>query len=296
MKRIVFSVVIVVVLLSCIEKETPGGVKFSVLKKGDGNEIATGKMILVNMVIHNQKDSMVFSTYDEGSLPLVLPMPDGSMANDNGEYGVLKMMTKGDCVTFRLPAKTVYSKRRSAVPKNIDPLSQFTFIVQIKDVWTIEQAQKYESEEIAKMQLKQLRTDSILIAEYLKAHIAKVSSTKSGLRYIVHKEGKGEFAKVGNTAYIHYAGFFLNGKIFDTSMAKIAKENDFDNGARNEPYPVPVGTGQVIQGWDEIIQLMNRGTKLTVYIPSGLAYGFSGRPGIPSNTVLRFDMELVDFK
>src|SRR5688572_7920620 len=95
-------------MISCSEKETPAGVKFTQLKKGDGVEVTTGTYVMLHMILKNHKDSLLLNTFAD-DLPLVMPMPDGSMAKDPGEYGVFKMLTKGDCVTFKLPAQTVFS-------------------------------------------------------------------------------------------------------------------------------------------------------------------------------------------
>lgn len=296
LNKLFVGLVLVVLLLSCSEKETPGGVTFTYLKKGDGEEVATGKYIMVHMILRDFKDSLLLDTY-QNERPMVMPMPDESMANDNGEYGVYKMLTKGDCVAFKLPAQTVFAKRRRAVPKKIKPESLYSFVVHLKEAMTLEEAKEYEKRELDKMAKKQQEADSIIIENYLNANNLTAISGPKGLRYIIQKEGKGELAKVGNVAMIHYAGFHLNGKIFDTSIAAVAKANDFNNGQRNEPYRVPLGMQSVIQGWEEMILLMNKGMKVTVFIPSGLAYGMQGfGREIGPNTVLKFDMELVDLK
>ena len=135
-----------------------------------------------------------------------------------------------------------------------------------------------------------------IISDYLKTNNLTALSTSSGLRYIIQKAGVGEAAKKGNVAYIHYAGFLLDGKIFDTSLAEVAKANNFNNGPRNEPYRVSVAMQEVVAGWDEMIQLMNKGMKVTVFIPSYLGYGAQGSGIVPPNAVMKFDMELVELK
>ena len=293
--RIFFLGLVFICLISCSEKETPGGIKFTVLKKGDGVEVETGKYVLVHMVLHNHKDSLLLSTYTNEQ-PMIIAMPDGSMAKDPGEFGVIKMLTKGDCVTFKLPAKTVFTNRRRAVPKDIDPAGLFTFVLHLKETWTLEEVNNYQAEQSKKMNQKQLTIDSAIISDYLKTNNLTALSTSSGLRYIIQKAGVGETAKKGNVAYIHYAGFLLDGKIFDTSLAEVAKANNFNNGPRNEPYRVSVAMQEVVAGWDEMIQLMNKGMKVTVFIPSYLGYGAQGSGIVPPNAVMKFDMELVELK
>jgi len=62
----------------------------------------------------------------------------------------------------------------------------------------------------------------------------------------------------------------------------------------NEPAEFPVGG--VIKGWTEALLMMKPGTKMKLAIPSDLAYGPQGRPGIPPNSVLLFDVELMEVK
>ena len=81
---------------------------------------------------------------------------------------------------------------------------------------------------------------------------------------------------------VHYTGYLTDGKIFDSSVK------------RNQPIEFVLGTGQVIQGWDEGIALMNVGDKLRLIIPPALGYGEKGAGDvIPPNSTLVFDVELI---
>ena len=111
---------------------------------------------------------------------------------------------------------------------------------------------------------------------------ANVVKTESGLMYEVLTEGEGD--KPGGTANVkvHYTGTFIDGKVFDSSVE------------RGEP--IEFGLNQVIKGWTEGLQLMNRGSKYKFYIPYDLAYGAQGYPGaIPAYSALTFEVELLDF-
>src|SRR5688572_16973532 len=116
-----------VIATSCSEKETPGGVKYQVIKKGDGVEPQYGQFLVMNMMLKDSKDSVWFDSKDAGN-SVVIPVPDASMVNNEGEYGVFKAMSKGDSVIFKLPARIIFLKTRGRpVPENIDPLSLFQF-------------------------------------------------------------------------------------------------------------------------------------------------------------------------
>jgi FKBP-type peptidyl-prolyl cis-trans isomerase len=109
--------------------------------------------------------------------------------------------------------------------------------------------------------------------------------TESGLHYKHIQKGDGAKAKKGQTVAVHYKGMLADGSEFDNSYK------------RGNPIEFPIGTGQVIQGWDEGILLLNKGDKARFVIPSHLAYGEAGAGGvIPPNATLIFDVELMDIK
>lgn len=107
-----------------------------------------------------------------------------------------------------------------------------------------------------------------------------VKSTKSGLQYEVLTEGKGAKPKASDVVKVRYKGTLIDGTEFDSSY----KRGD-------EPAEFPVGA--VIKGWTEALQLMPVGSKWKVFIPGELAYGEQGRPSIPPNSTLVFEVELV---
>ncbi|MFT4851282.1 MAG: peptidyl-prolyl cis-trans isomerase A (cyclophilin A) [Sediminicola sp.] len=109
--------------------------------------------------------------------------------------------------------------------------------------------------------------------------------TESGLYYKHIQKGDGVKANKGQTVAVHYKGMLPDGSEFDNSYK------------RGNPIEFPIGTGQVIQGWDEGILLLNKGDKARFVIPAHLAYGEAGAGGvIPPNATLIFDVELMDIK
>lgn len=132
--------------------------------------------------------------------------------------------------------------------------------------------------ELAKEQEEKKRLD-----EEIKNRYPDYKETKSGLKYVVVREGDGKkHPKYGQAVTVHYEGFLLDGTRFDSSIV------------RGEPATFALG--QVIEGWNEGLQLMSKGAKYTFIIPSELGYGTQGFPGvIPPNATLIFDVELLDF-
>lgn len=107
-----------------------------------------------------------------------------------------------------------------------------------------------------------------------------VITTSSGLQYKVIKKGDGNTPTRDDEVTVHYRGYYIDGKEFDSSYK------------RNQPATFPV-TG-VIPGWTEALLLMQEGDKLELYIPYNLAYGEQGKPPTiePYKTLL-FEVELI---
>jgi FKBP-type peptidyl-prolyl cis-trans isomerase FklB len=110
-----------------------------------------------------------------------------------------------------------------------------------------------------------------------------VKTTASGLEYKVEKEGTGPQPKATDMVTVNYRGTLIDGTEFDSSYK------------RGQPATFPVQG--VIKGWSEALQLMKKGAKYQLFIPSNLAYGERAMgPEIGPNATLIFDVELLDIK
>ncbi len=107
----------------------------------------------------------------------------------------------------------------------------------------------------------------------------EVKTTSSGLQYEVLKPGAGKKPSLKDKVTVHYTGTLVTGTKFDSSHD------------RGQPAEFPVNG--IIKGWQEALQMMPEGSVYKLYIPPALGYGPQAQPGIPANSVLIFDVELI---
>jgi len=151
-----------------------------------------------------------------------------------------------------------------------------------EEVQNYDKMNSADSQDVSKVYAKEkAEGDAFLAKNRQKKGIV---TTVSGLQYEILKEGSGGKPKAENTVKVHYTGYLINGKKFESSL---------DQG---EPVEFPLN--EVIKGWTEGVQLMSVGSKYKFYIPTELAYGQNPQPGgpiLPGSTLI-FEIELLGFK
>ncbi|MBP4137529.1 MULTISPECIES: peptidylprolyl isomerase [Flavobacterium] len=171
----------------------------------------------------------------------------------------------------------------------VDAVAQGDALETLEIIRVGEEAQKFNAiEAFIALKGARLKRDAALKAESeakMEQLAAGFDKTESGLRYKMIQKGDGKKAEAGKTVAVHYEGSLETGKVFDSSYP------------RKKPIEFRLGQGQVIEGWDEGIALLQVGDKARFVIPSDLAYGAAGAGGvIPPNATLIFDVELMDVK
>ncbi len=125
---------------------------------------------------------------------------------------------------------------------------------------------------------KQKEEDEKIIKDYISSHNLNATATGTGLYYVITSQGTGDKPTIASTVTVNYKGYLSDGKVFDQSSAAGAT------------FPL---TG-VIKGWQEGIPYFNKGGKGMLLIPSALGYGSQAKSSIPANSVLIFDVELLN--
>lgn len=253
-----------------------------------------GQVLTVFMEFRTGRDSVLMKSRQMQPTPQPVGLPAQPLSGSLEE--ALGLLLPGDSAAFRFSADTVFAKTfRQAVPsffkKSGNVLLVFASARELLTMDEMRARQEKLQAEFAKkeeaLSAGQKAKDDAIIQAYLKKNHATARKTAGGTYYIIKKVGTGPTPQKGQTVRVLYRGTVLTtGQEFDSS----AKHG-------NEPIAFPLGAGQVIKGWDQGIAMLNKGTKAVLLIPSPLAYGSRGMGAdIPANSVLRFEVELVDFQ
>jgi len=232
----------------------------------------------------------------------------------NGRHTVFGEVTQGMDVVNKIEQGDKIIKmtiiRKGKEAKNFDAAKTFAdyYANKAEDDKKLAEAQ-------AEQQKKQAELDAAKDKEYndkygavmqaKKAEFEKLKATAtktaSGLQYVITKKGSDKKPAAGTQVQIGYAGYFENGKMFDTSfedVAKVCGKHDpmraQQGGYNGFPFTYGNKTG-LIPGFIEGLENMNSGDRAVIFIPSALAYGQRGAGNvIPPNTDLIFELEMTE--
>ena len=294
-KTIIYLFALIVAGTACnksISYETsPTGLKYHFFEDKEGEKAKVGDFMTLHFIYTCKdttgKDSVLRNTWKDG-MPIQVIVQQSSFKGGLEEG--LQMLSVGDSVAFSLNTDSLFKKTFMAPrPAFIDSASDIVFYMKVLKIQNKEEFEKDQAklmeERKAKMEAEmaaQKTKDAELINAYVAQNNLTVKTTESGVTYVITQQGKGANVQKGQKVKVHYVGKLLNGTEFDSSIGK-------------DPFEFIVGVGQVIPGWDEGLQLLNKGSKATLIIPSTLAYGpMAMGDRIPANSILLFDVEIVD--
>ena len=164
-------------------------------------------------------------------------------------------------------------------PPNLTSEQRERIYEEIRARQTAAQAQKQQVEQAA---VGQSETNLAAAKSFLieNAKRPEVKATATGLQYEMLVENEGPTAIASSHVSVNYIGSFTNGEVFHQSSDE----------------PAEFGLNQVIVGWTEALQLMSVGDKYKFYVPPELGYGSGGVGRIPPNSLLVFEIELLEIK
>lgn len=290
LRNVFYLLLMAVIAFSCKSEKTgttATGYKYIHFVRNSGKKPQPNQYAYCNVYIY-QNDTLVSSNVMSGVETAMIPYssPDSAGLDDQPIMAALQMMSVGDSLVIY---HNQDSLKKYAPPGY--PIPKVAYHIKLKSINDKEQyekdmtvlMEKRNKDKEVSMQRVGAVEDSLknIITAY-KGGTAdpRMKTTKSGLKYIVLNEGKGAMPKAGENVKAAYHGMLMDGKVFDSSYTK------------GQPISFPVGTGQVIPGWDEAFLLLKKGSTAVLMIPSELAYGKEGSPPvIPANSELAFYVE-----
>lgn len=263
-------------------KTTENGLQYQIFLDEEGETAQIGQYMTFEMELVG-KDTILSSTYQSGQ-PILTPVQEASF-NGGIEEG-LTLLSEGDSAVFKVAMDSLFKDRMNQIPPELMGLTHLTYRIK---VLKIQSEEDLKAEQEAKAE-EQKMADDRKIQEYLSENSINASRTESGIYYVITEEGNGENPSLQNQVTVHYTGKLLNGKVFDSSKPGVGPRP-----VSGDPATFPLSG--VVKGWQEGIPLLEKGGSGTLYIPSHLGYGQQGAGAdIPPNSILVFDVELIDFK
>ena len=266
------------------------GIEYKIVKHVDGKTAQIGDIVEFHIVA--KVDTMVLadSRKQQNGKPAVIKVEE---PKGIGQFqAVFTKLSAGDSAVVEISCDTMLKANPPQQGMQLPPwLKKGKKIVVTLSIVSIKSMDDYKKEMDQKANM-QAQSDDKTLQDYFAKNNIKPTKTASGLYYTITKPGAGENVKPGQMATMNYIGKTLEGKQFDANV-----DENFQAIKDRTPFTFPVGAGQVIKGWDEGVQLLNKGSKAVLYIPSPLAYGAqSPSPDLAANSILVFNVEVTDIK
>ena len=280
-----------VLMVSCGDgyKTTKGGLKYKFIEINKGAQQVKLNDVLVGTCVMKLNDSILGRVDSPDRILManepIFPgdLPEGLLLMHIGDKAIF--MVEADSVAkygFRFP---LYYKEGTGM--------KLIYEINLTDIITKEEMEQEQANFYENMRQAQAAEKEAL-AKYVADNKIDATPDEDGLYIIVNKKGKGQKVEIGRTVAINYTGHLLDGKVFDTSIETVAKNNDiYDSQRTYGPFKYRVGETKLIRGWEEGVINQPAGSKLTLIIPSALGYGPNDLGVIPANSSLIFDIEIV---
>ena len=298
-KRLMFLALAAIGLASCNGgfNKGEGGLLYKIVDDKSGPSIKEGDFMVFNYTVKNDADSVMQSTFERGQ-PQPLAMPSLKGQPKGNIMSVFSLLSEGDSAVIKVNIDTM--TKGHPRPKELKG-KYIVYIIKMEKVI----AKGNLSDEVFQGRIKAYNTslgeaakakEPIAIKKFIADNNLKVTTTPTGLNYVITTQGTGPTAAVGDTVAVNYVGTFVNGKGFDTNIKPEAVRLKLPINPMNPYKPIrfPLGVQGMIQGWNEAFLLFNKGTKAKMILPSSLAYGEQGSQIIGPYTPLVFEVELVD--
>jgi FKBP-type peptidyl-prolyl cis-trans isomerase len=295
-KNLMFLALAAIGLASCNGfKKGQHGLLYEIVSDKSGPSVQPGDFISINYIVKNDADSVLQSSFETGQqFSQIMPKASGK----GDVFAGISYLSEGDSAIIKTNLDSLSAGRpRPAGMKG----KYMVFIVKVEKViqkGNLDQqvfngrCQAY----VTSLMDAVKKQEPVKIKKYIADNNLKVTTTASGLDYVITTPGSETKPVNGDTVVLNYVGKFLSGKVFDTSIKSEAIKGKLQINPMNpyKPLRFPLGTPGMIPGLNEAMLLVGKGAKATFIMPSSLAYGDRGNQMIGPFTPLVFDVELVD--
>ncbi len=254
------------------------GLYFIEQKTGYGPKPDTGDMCKISLSVSELNGQQLFSNFNTGNF---LSIEYGSDFDTRGFMEGLGLLKEGGKAKFLVPSRIGVGSYGMQGVDGFTTLSYEVELVELTPYATVLKQQKAEEEKQNASREKIKEEERVKLNNYIKQNKINKKPLSSGMYYLESEKGSGKQAMHGNTVQVHYKLFNIDGELLSSS---------YESGS---PFEFILGTGAVIEGWEQGIKQMNEGSKATLIIPSNLAYGKQGKGTIPAYSTLVFEVELV---
>lgn len=263
---------------------TKSGLYYKLQMIGEGKKKpVTGDYLQLKITYKTANDSIFYDTYSNNETGMVILQFDKPSFKASFEEGITKM-NEGDSVSFIVSADSLFKKFfKIEVPIFFKKNDIVKMDVKLHRILTKkeydEELDKYEKI-LEDRDIEELRK----LAVYIDTCQTQYASLPNGMYYLPINQGVGECVTYGDMIKIHYKGYFLDGKQFESTYER-AEPLEFNFGEE----------GQVIKGFKTALTLMNQGSKSKFIIPSALAFGDLGSSTniVPPYTTVVYEIELI---
>jgi FKBP-type peptidyl-prolyl cis-trans isomerase len=274
------------------------GLEYQIVKDVEGKNAAIGDIIEFNLVA--KVDTLTLAdSYRQGQ-PQVTKLD--SARNVGDLVAIFPNMSPGDSATVNITCDTIMAHMQAdQLTHKPEWMEKGKVIkIQVKLVSVKNEAdfqkdmQAKQEEQMKKMEEQkaaQMPIDDQMLKDYFAKNNINAQKTESGVYYTIQKPGSGAAVAKGMMAGMKYTGKTLEGVPFDSNVDTSIGHHG------TELLTFQVGAGQMIPGFDEGVQMLKKGAKATLYLPSPLAYGpNSPSPNVAPNSILIFEVEVAELK
>ncbi len=272
------------------EKVTQNGFPYVHHIQNNGRKPVPGEYVYYFLEIYGVYDSLSAPSFLEGSQQQSrILKPDQKEGFVNPVIDVLDLVSVGDSISIKVSPDYV----KELQPGYVD-FDHLNFCLKIHAIKAGEEHSKLQIEKFNKRKEKLLAIQSDMknfIAKHQKTITDfkagklgdNLKTTSTGLKYVIHEPGTGPLLKPGNRINFFYCGLLMDGKVF---------ENTFETGTISSTQ---VSSGQTMLAFEEVVNYLRSGAKVSLFAPYKLAYGDDGfPPNVPPETDVMFYMEIFE--